>query len=116
MSRPHQSHQPAHPVQEGEAYDIVPGSQFSVARTAHRSNQSDYYIDNKKVSTKDVSEKLKGKGIDLDNNRFLILQVRRFHTLSHQPCFNWKLGHKSRGAALHWRQERGVIALCWISR
>lgn len=28
------------------------------------------------VSTKDVTDLLKGMGIDLDNNRFLILQVR----------------------------------------
>lgn len=29
------------------------------------------------VSTKEVTDKLKGLGIDLDNNRFLILQVSR---------------------------------------
>jgi structural maintenance of chromosome 4 len=61
--------------QEGQEYEAVPGSQFSVARTAHRSNQSDYYINDRKAPPKDVTEKLKGHGIDLDNNRFLILQV-----------------------------------------
>ncbi|GAX79886.1 hypothetical protein CEUSTIGMA_g7326.t1 [Chlamydomonas eustigma] len=59
---------------EGQEFTVVPDSQFSVSRTAHRTNQSDYYINDRKVSTKDVNEKLKGLGIDLDNNRFLILQ------------------------------------------
>jgi chromosome segregation ATPase len=62
--------------QEGESYEVVPGSQFSVTRSAHRSNQSDYYLNDRKVAVKEVTEKLKTKGIDLDNNRFLILQVR----------------------------------------
>ncbi|KAG2492144.1 hypothetical protein HYH03_009635 [Edaphochlamys debaryana] len=60
--------------QEGDAYTVVPGSEFSVARTAQRNNESHYYVNNRKVSTKDVTDLLKGKGIDLDNNRFLILQ------------------------------------------
>lgn len=68
------SRRPVDPVQE-DGYDAVPGSEFSVSRTAHRSNQSDYYINDRKVPSKDVADKLKSKGIDLDNNRFLILQV-----------------------------------------
>lgn len=56
---------------------MVPGSEFSVARTALRSNESHYYINKRKVGTKEVTDLLKTKGIDLDNNRFLILQVRR---------------------------------------
>ena len=55
-------------------YEIVPGSDFVVRRTAHKSNKSDYYINDKKSNFKEVTELLKGKGIDLDNNRFLILQ------------------------------------------
>ncbi len=62
-------------LQEDQEFEVVPGSQFSITRTAHRSNQSDYYINDRKVSPKDVTERLKGNGIDLDNNRFLILQV-----------------------------------------
>ena len=65
-----------HALQEGQEFEAVPGSQFSVSRTAHRSNQSDYYINDRKAPPKDVTEKLKGHGIDLDNNRFLILQVK----------------------------------------
>lgn len=60
-----------------DAYTVVPGSQFSVTRTAHReSNASKYYINERSVSVADVTTKLKSRGIDLDNNRFLILQVR----------------------------------------
>lgn len=41
-----------------------------------RNNTSDYYVNNKKMNVKEVTTLLKSKGIDLDNNRFLILQVR----------------------------------------
>ncbi|GFR46361.1 hypothetical protein Agub_g7941 [Astrephomene gubernaculifera] len=60
--------------QAGDGYELVPDSEFSVARTAQRNNESHYYINNRKVSTKEVTDLLKAKGIDLDNNRFLILQ------------------------------------------
>jgi hypothetical protein len=40
-----------------------------------RNNTSDYYVNSKKVNVKEVTTLLKAKGIDLDNNRFLILQV-----------------------------------------
>ena len=56
-------------------FDVVPGSDLVVARTAHRDNKSDYYVDGRKSSFGAVTTLLKGKGIDLDNNRFLILQV-----------------------------------------
>ena len=55
---------------------MVPGSAFVVSRTAQRSNASAYYIDGRRSSFGEVADLLKGKGIDLDNNRFLILQVR----------------------------------------
>lgn len=41
-----------------------------------RNNTSDYYVNNKRMNVKEVTSLLKSKGIDLDNNRFLILQVR----------------------------------------
>ena len=62
-------------VQGDETFDVVANSQFTVSRTAHRNNNSDYYIDDKKSSFTEVTKLLKSKGIDLDNNRFLILQV-----------------------------------------
>lgn len=55
-------------------FTVLPNSQFSVARTAYRNNTSKYFLDNKEVKRKDVVDLLKSKGVDLDNNRFLILQ------------------------------------------
>eukprot|EP00884_Botryococcus_braunii_P019465 jgi/Botrbrau1/6201/Bobra.0344s0041.1 len=57
-----------------ETFDIVPNSAFIVSRTALRNNSSNYYINDKKSSFSEVTDLLKSKGIDLDNNRFLILQ------------------------------------------
>lgn len=62
-------------LQDDERYEAVPGTDFVVSRTAHRNNSSNYYINGRKSSFGEVTDLLKGKGIDLDNNRFLILQV-----------------------------------------
>ena len=55
-------------------YEVVPDSRFSVARTASRDNSSYYQIDSKRAQFKEVAKLLRAKGIDLDHNRFLILQ------------------------------------------
>ena len=62
-------------LQGDETFEVIPESHFTVSRTAHRNNSSDYYIDEKKSNFTEVTKLLKSKGIDLDNNRFLILQV-----------------------------------------
>ena len=54
---------------------MVPASDFIISRTALRNNTSNYYINDRKSNFTEVTELLKGKGVDLDNNRFLILQV-----------------------------------------
>eukprot|EP00894_Picocystis_sp_ML_P003647 jgi/Pico_ML_1/54164/g4578.t2 len=60
---------------DGEGYEVVPGSEFVISRTARSDNTSTYYINGKPAKKKgEVTGMLKGKGIDLDNNRFLILQ------------------------------------------
>ncbi|GMF32815.1 unnamed protein product [Phytophthora fragariaefolia] len=60
---------------DGDAsYRVVPGSRFSVTRTATKSNVSKYYVDDRPSNFTRVTELLQDKGIDLDNNRFLILQ------------------------------------------
>lgn len=59
---------------DDERFEVVPGSEFSVTRTAQRTNKSDYYIGDRKSNFTEVTDLLKGKGIDLNNNRFLILQ------------------------------------------
>ena len=53
----------------------MPGSDLVVARTAYKSNSSKYTINGKQSNYKEVQTLLKGRGIDLDHNRFLILQV-----------------------------------------
>ncbi|GMI99235.1 ARABIDOPSIS THALIANA STRUCTURAL MAINTENANCE OF CHROMOSOME 4 [Hibiscus trionum] len=55
-------------------YEAVPGSEFVISRVAFRDNSSKYYINNRGSNFTEVTKKLKGKGVDLDNNRFLILQ------------------------------------------
>lgn len=52
----------------------MPNSQLVVARTGYRNNSSKYTINERASSYTEVTTLLKGKGIDLDHNRFLILQ------------------------------------------
>lgn len=53
---------------------LVPNSQLVVTRTAFRNNSSKYTINDRSSSFTEVTTLLKAKGIDLDHNRFLILQ------------------------------------------
>ncbi|XP_030750331.1 structural maintenance of chromosomes protein 4 [Sitophilus oryzae] len=57
-----------------DSYEVVPGSEFTISRTANKDNSSYYEMDGKRVQFKDVAKVLKKHGIDLDYNRFLILQ------------------------------------------
>ena len=57
-----------------EDYDVVPGSEIVVTRIARRDNSSSYKLDGRNCAFKDVAKYLDSKGIDLNNNRFLILQ------------------------------------------
>ncbi|KAF9443745.1 hypothetical protein P691DRAFT_712872 [Macrolepiota fuliginosa MF-IS2] len=57
-----------------DAYKIVPKSDLVVARHAYKNNQSRYTINHQTSSYTDVRTLLKGRGIDLDHKRFLILQ------------------------------------------
>ncbi|XP_009702200.1 PREDICTED: structural maintenance of chromosomes protein 4 [Cariama cristata] len=59
---------------EGDDYEVIPNSNFYVSRTAYRDNSSVYHINGKKTTFKDVGMLLRSHGIDLDHNRFLILQ------------------------------------------
>lgn len=55
--------------------DEVPGSRFVVSREAFRNDSSQYRIDGVVCTGKQVKQKLMAHNIDLDHNRFLILQV-----------------------------------------
>ncbi|CAI5494544.1 unnamed protein product [Closterium sp. Naga37s-1] len=60
--------------QDDEKYESVPGSEFVISRTAYRNNTSKYHVDDHASTFTEVTRLLKAKGVDLDNNRFLILQ------------------------------------------
>eukprot|EP00850_Spirogloea_muscicola_P004528 SM000019S05072 [mRNA] locus=s19:742976:750966:- [translate_table: standard] len=57
-----------------EEFEYIPNSLFTVTRTAFRNNTSKYFIGQKSSNFTEVTTLLKEKGIDLDHNRFLILQ------------------------------------------
>ena len=59
---------------EAGEYQVIEGSQFVVSRVATSANQSNYFIDDRRASFKEAQDLLMGHGIDLNNNRFLILQ------------------------------------------
>ncbi|KAG2734702.1 hypothetical protein G9P44_002708 [Scheffersomyces stipitis] len=54
--------------------EVIPGSELVISRKAFRNNSSSYYINGKTSNYSEVTSFLKGKGIDLDHKRFLILQ------------------------------------------
>lgn len=56
-------------------YRTVEGSEFAIAREAHRNNASFYTINDRRANFKEVATLLKKHNVDLDHNRFLILQV-----------------------------------------
>lgn len=82
-------------MQAKDTFETVPNSDLEVSRTANKDNLSHYYVNGKKSSAKEVTELLKSKGVDLENSRFLILQVcptlhshktqRTARFLPHQP-------------------------------
>jgi structural maintenance of chromosome 4 len=72
-----------------DAFKVVPNSQLVVTRQASKNNASKYSINNHLSNYTEVQSLLKGRGIDLDHNRFLILQVgelKIIKCLSHTCC------------------------------
>ena len=60
--------------EHGEDYEIIEGSELEVSRAAFSDNTNKYYINGRGSNYKEVTDLLKKAGIDLDHNRFLILQ------------------------------------------
>lgn len=56
------------------SYDIVPNSEIVIGRVGYEDNSSEYMMNGKKTNFREVAKLLKGHGVDLDHNRFLILQ------------------------------------------
>ena len=52
----------------------MPDSTLIISRKAFKNNASKYYINTRESNFTDVTSLLKGKGVDLDHKRFLILQ------------------------------------------
>lgn len=61
-------------IDDKDAFEVVEGSQFVVSRIANHESKSTYKLNDRTCTSEDVQSTLKGKGMDLDNNRFLILQ------------------------------------------
>lgn len=57
-----------------EGYRVIPNSQCVLTRVAKKDNSSTYKLNGKTCQFREVATFLGTKGIDLDNNRFLILQ------------------------------------------
>lgn len=55
-------------------YVEVEGSLFTVSRSINKNDQSEYRLNGQKTTQSEIVALLKNKGIDLDNNRFMILQ------------------------------------------
>lgn len=55
-------------------HEVIPDSQLIISRRAFKNNSSKYYINNKESTFTIVTNLLKGRGVDLDHKRFLILQ------------------------------------------
>lgn len=52
----------------------VPGTEFVIAREAYTDGTSQYMLNGRLTTQKDVIALLRSRGVDLDHNRFLILQ------------------------------------------
>ena len=81
-----------------------------ISRTAHRDNSSHYYIDDRKSSFGEVTALLKGKGVDLDNNRFLILQARGCGSAG-RDAGGWGWGGRGRARKVAWA-VRCIVVNC----
>ena len=60
-------------LENGDCKEIK-GTEISITRSITKKDESGYLLNGKKSSLKAIIKKLKEKNIDLDNNRFIILQ------------------------------------------
>ncbi|KAF9161876.1 hypothetical protein DFQ26_004065 [Actinomortierella ambigua] len=59
---------------DNDQFERIPNSALVVSRVAYQNNTSKYFVNNFASSYTAVTSLLKGRGIDLDHKRFLILQ------------------------------------------
>jgi structural maintenance of chromosome 4 len=58
-----------------DGFTVISNSEVVVSRTAMKDNTSIYKYNGKRMVFKELATELRKLGIDLDHNRFLILQV-----------------------------------------
>ncbi|KAI9830248.1 MAG: hypothetical protein M1819_005775 [Sarea resinae] len=58
----------------GGKHEVVPESTLIISRKAFKNNSSKYYINGQESNFTTVGTLLRGRGVDLDHKRFLILQ------------------------------------------
>ena len=90
----------------GPSFTIVPNSQVIISRVAYQNNSSKYFINNKASNATEVTTYLRKRGIDLDNNRFLILQGEVEQISLMKP----KVGE---GECMYRRGRRRTTRVCW---
>ena len=90
----------------GPSFTIVPNSQVIISRVAYQNNSSKYFINNKASYATEVTTYLRKRGIDLDNNRFLILQGEVEQISLMKP----KVGE---GECMYRRERRRTTRVCW---
>lgn len=61
-------------IDSEDSFSVVPGSKLILTRIVHKNNTSEYKLDNRGSTFEEVTKTLKIRGIDLEHNRFLILQ------------------------------------------
>jgi structural maintenance of chromosome 4 len=61
-------------IDHGSSYEEVPGSKLILSRIVKKNSTSEYRLDGRSSSFEEVTRTLKNRGIDLEHNRFLILQ------------------------------------------
>ena len=100
-------------IDRGDDFEVVPGSQFSVSRTVFKADSSSFYqIGTKRCKTKDVTKLLMEKGIDLEHNRFLILQgeVEQIALMKPKGVSENDTGSEPRFIFVTW--VLGLVCLC----
>ena len=90
----------------GPSFTIVPNSQVIISRVAYQNNSSTYFINNEASNATEVTTYLRKRGIDLDNNRFLILQGEVEQISLMKP----KVGE---GECMYRRERRRTTRVCW---
>jgi len=61
---------------QGATFTEVPGSRFTVGRKVEKKGQSTYFFNGRAATFNAIVAHLGRFGLDVENNRFLILQVR----------------------------------------